>query len=269
MASHTSDRQRMRNDLRELAKLATPSPAHAETPHAFDSADSSGYVDLSAFSARDPAWVDRELARAKRGGPPPLPPGLPAAPSSKRIDALSPASMSPVALESFVVPDDTASVRPSRGRRWLVGVASLAGVGVVAFLAVTLAKHPPPAAAPAPQAAAAPAPPPPAAEPIPSPAVTAPATTPSPAATTPPADGPAASAPLATSPTTPSKKKPTIRASHAHAAPASAPATAPAAAPPKVAAAVKPAVIPQSHPSAGGGGDSLMDLIKKSVASGK
>ncbi|HEY6462816.1 MAG TPA: hypothetical protein VIY73_21750 [Polyangiaceae bacterium] len=265
MANHTSDRQRMRNDLRELAKLAAPSaPA---TPHGFDSADSSGYVDLSAFSARDPAWVDRELARAKRGAlPPPLP-------GSKRIDALSPASMSPVALESFVLADDTASVRPSRGRRFLVGVGALAGVGLVAFLAVTLARHPPPAAAiPPTTAAAAPSPSPaapatPATETV---AAAAPApSAPAPAgqATTTPDTAPATSTAASTSPSSSSSKK--KHASHRfHGAPAAAPSPVVAAAAEKKPAAVRAAVIPASRPTAGGN-DSLMDLIKKSVASGK
>ena len=62
MANQTSDRQRMSHDLRELAKVAKPAGSPG---HAFDTADSSGYVDLSAFSTSDAGWVDRELARAR------------------------------------------------------------------------------------------------------------------------------------------------------------------------------------------------------------
>jgi hypothetical protein len=256
----------MRNDLRELAKLAAPStPA---TPHAFDSADSSGYVDLSAYSARDPAWVDRELARAKRGAlPPPLP-------GSKRIDALSPASMAPVALESFVVADDTASVRPSRGRRFLFGLGALAGVGLVTFLAVTLARHPPPAAAiPPAAAAAAPSPSPetpasPATDPV---AVAAPApSAPTPAvqATTTPDTAPASSTAASTPASSASSKKKHAGHGRFHPAPSASPSPVVAAAAEKKPAVVRPAAIPASKPAAGGN-DSLMDLIKKSVASGK
>ena len=119
MANQPNDRERMRNDLRELARLAKPSGDSAQS-HRFESADSSGYVDLSAFSASDSGWVDRELARAKAGpagaeprrAPPPLP-GSGASAKGRAIDVLSPESMAPVALESFLVTDGTAKTRIS------------------------------------------------------------------------------------------------------------------------------------------------------------
>ena len=66
MANQTSDRQRMRNDLRELAKLAAK-PGSDSPVHGFDTADSSGYVDLSAYSTSDPG-LGRPGARARAQG---------------------------------------------------------------------------------------------------------------------------------------------------------------------------------------------------------
>jgi hypothetical protein len=260
----------MRNDLRELARLAAPAPAAA--PHGFDDADSSGYVDLSAYSTRDPRWVERELARAKAGSPPPLPP------RSRAIDVLTPASMAPVALESFVLKDDEDddSPRPSRARRVLYGLGALASIGVVGYLAVVLARHPPQPATST-QAAAPLVVAPPAVDPAP-PVSTAAVAVPPVAANTPATAGAgpatttgAAASPLATAASSPPAAGPVTgkgkgkgaRGTRAHAS-----AHAAAAPPPvHVAAAARPAVIPASHPS--GGGDSLMDLIKKSVATGK
>jgi hypothetical protein len=256
MANHSSDRQRMRNDLRELARLAKPG---SDSPvHGFDTADSSGYVDLSAFSTSDAGWVDRELARARKGLPLPPPPA-----GARAIDVLTPQSMAPVSLEAFGEPEDTMSVRPSRGRRVLYAVMGLAAVGAVGFLAFTLAKHPPPAS-PVQTAAAAvvatPAP----SDPTPPPAVTSAAGASAPATAQASAPTTAPATPVATISTTTSKakRKSFAVASHAHPAAAPAPATAPARA-----AALPAVVIPKSNPSPGG--DSLMDLIKKSVATGK
>lgn len=259
MANQSHDRQRMRHDLRELAKLATPAPPVAS--HGFDTADSSGYVDLSAYSARDPAWVDRELARAKKGAPPPPPASRP-----RTVDTAMPASMAPVALEAFLSTDDTARFRPSKARRALYAVLGLAGVGLVGFLAVTLAKHPPPAAVKAQAAAAVVAPPPPT-----TPAVTAETPAPTPVAAptsvaTAPATVAATTPPVKTAPVVATTTAPRRRAAttHVHVAAASAPAALPAAAPVRTTPAARPAV---AHASSGG--DSLLDLIKKSVATGK
>jgi hypothetical protein len=243
----------MRNDLRELAKLAAP--VAAAPHHGFDDADSSGYVDLSAFSAKDPRWVDRELARARVGGPPPLPP-----PRSAAVGVVTPPSMAPVALESLLEPDETASVRPSRTKRVFYGVAALASVGVVGFLAVALARHPPP------PAAAVQAPPPVALEPPPTPAAVPDTATATPVATSPAPSVTVASvaAPPATDPASRASAPKGAKTRHA-AATRAAPraATAPS---PARAAAARPVSVPAS-PS--GGGNSLMDLIKQSVAKGK
>lgn len=259
----------MSNDLRELARLAKPG---SDSPvQGFDTADSSGYVDLSRYSTNDPGWVNRELARARNGAPPPPPRSA----GGKAIDALLPASMAPVSLEVPGDPDDTMNVRPSRARGAIYTVMGLAAVAAVGFLAFTLAKHPPP---PATTTAAAAAPPPAAATVDPAAATVAAATTAAPAtnpttttitattaaaATTPPAAAPMAAAETAT---TKARKK-TFATSRAHPA-AQASGAASAAAPAHAAAAAVPAaVIPKSKPAAGG--DSLMDLIKKSVATGK
>ena len=254
MANQSTDRQRMSNDLRALAKLAKPG---SDSPlHGFDTADSSGYVDLSAFSTSDAGWVDRELARARKGAPPPLP-----SPGARVIDVLTPQSMAPVSLEAFGEPEDTMSVRPSRKRGALFTGMGLAAIGAVGFLAFTLAKHPPPPPQAQDTTAAAVVAPPPVAVPTPPPAVTSAATT-DPALASPATATATASASTAAASTTTTKaSKKTFASPRAHAV-AQAPTPAP------VRAAALPAVvIPKSKPSSGG--DSLMDLIKKSVATGK
>ncbi|HEY3819288.1 MAG TPA: hypothetical protein VGL81_19095 [Polyangiaceae bacterium] len=259
MANQPSDRQRMRNDLRELARTAKPG---SDSPiHGFDTADSSGYVDLSAYSTSDPGWVDRELARARNGAQPARPPQPPRGATVRSIDVLMPASMAPVSLEVSGEPEDTMNVRPSRARGALyttLGLAAVAGVGLLAF---TLAKHPPPAQAPATVAAAAVAPPP-VDPPAPPPAVTAAATsTPTTAAVAVAPTTPAA-ATHATVTVTTGKTRKSFSGSRAHVV-----AQTPAAAPAHAAAAPAAVVIPKAKASSGG--DSLMDLIKKSVATGK
>jgi hypothetical protein len=232
----------MSNDLRELARLAKPG---SDSPvHGFDSADSSGYVDLSAYSTSDAGWVDRELARARKGAPPPPPPVGGKTSKGRAIDVLTPASMAPVSLELSGEPEDTMSLRPSRARGVLYTTMGLAAVAAVGLLAFTLAKHPPPASTPATTAAAAVAPPPPADVPTPPPAVTAAATA---AAVAAPPTTPAAPVAIASTITTSKAKKKTV--AHVRAA------------------APTVVVLPKSTPSAGG--DSLLDLIKKSVATGK
>ena len=245
----------MSNDLRELAKLAKPG---SDSPvHGFDTADSSGYVDLSAFSTSDAGWVDRELARARNGAPPPLP-----SPGARVIDVLTPQSMAPVSLEAFGEPEDTMSLRPSRTRRALFTVMGLAAIGAVGALAFTLAKHPPPPPQAQDTTAAAVVAPPPVAVPTPPPAATSAATTTTATALAATATAPASTTTVAAASTTTTKAtKKTFAASRAHAV-----AQAPRAAPVR-AAALSAVVIPKSKPSSGG--DSLMDLIKKSVATSK
>jgi hypothetical protein len=245
----------MSNDLRELAKLARPG---SDSPvHGFDTADSSGYVDLSAFSTSDAGWVDRELARARKGAPPPLP-----SPGARVIDVLTPQSMAPVSLEAFGEPEDTMSVRPSRSRRALLTVMGVAAVGAVGLLAFTLAKHPPPPPQAQDTTAAAIVAPPPVVAPTPPPAVTSAATTTTAAALPVTATAPASTSTAAMASTTTTKaSKKTFAAPRAHAV---AQATTPA---PVHGAALAAVVIPKAKPSSGG--DSLLDLIKKSVATGK
>jgi hypothetical protein len=252
----------MRNDLHELARLAKPG---SDSPvQGFDTADSSGFVDLSAYSTNDPGWVDRELARARKGEPPPPPPRA----GGKAIDALLPASMAPVSLEVPGDPDDTMNVRPSRARGAIYTVMGVAAVAAVGFLAFTLAKHPPPP--PASTTAAAAAPPPAAATVDPAAVTAASATTTAPTtstATTTVAVAVATPAPVAAVETHTSKaRKKAFAATRARPV-AQAAEAAPAAAPAHVAVEAPAAVIPKSKPAAGG--DSLMDLIKKSVATGK
>jgi hypothetical protein len=249
MGTASSDRARLRTDLRELAKLAgadsTPAP-----PHTLDSADSSGFIDLSAFSASDSAgdmdsWVERELARA--GG------------RTKGGAVLTAGSMAPVAMASLLgEPEavDADAVAGARKRGWVYTGLGLVGAAVVAVLAVALARHAPPSAKSAPQADVAAA----AAQPAPGTPAAAPQD--APAAPTPVAS--ASAAPIAVTvsapdPTPTSKKHPPRwhGGSAAAAAPVAAAAAHPAPAPAKV-------TIPAPK-SGGGGGDSLMDLMRASI----
>ena len=238
MSQQTQDRQRTRQDLQELARLAKAKPAGS-----FKTADSSGYVDLSAFSATDDSWVERELARARAGLP------APSRGKSDAINALSPESMAPVALSALL----EAQPEPAapRGRRAMYVIAGLASIAAVAALAVGVARQAPPpaktAAAVADVPAAAPAPPPAAPDPTIASAASAPDTT-----ATPPAPTVAAASPRTPSTAAqPTRRKSPVTASHAVAA-----APHPAAA--------RPVVIPQAKSSSG---DSLMDMMRASVKS--
>lgn len=248
MRNETPDRQQMHEELQELAKLAgTPGPGAArEQAHAFESADSSGYVDLSSYRADDESWIERELARAKAG----------AGPAGQRtIDGLAPQSMAPVALEALLAADDKLEDDSPPRRRWPVALAGIASVAAVAALAFVVTRNAPHTAK-ATQAAAA-APPPPAATqtvPTPEPTVTQAPETAQQAPSSPSASTVSAAQP---SSDPPAKKPHTTHASRWHAA-ASAPATV-AAKP-----AARPAAVPASHP-AKSTGDPLMDAIRASV----
>lgn len=252
MASQTSDRQRMSNDLRELAKLAKPESGRPV--HRFEmSSDSSGFFDLSALLASEAAKSKLELA--SRAAPPPL-----SRVAARPFDVPSRDRMAPAAFAPFEASEEMTTGRSSRGRKAVYALLSLASVGVVGYLALTLARHPPPAAAVVPPetpAALAPAP---VADPAPQPATTATA-----AATATVADGdpttpPAAAAADVGAPARVTRK--VVPPARVHVA------TASPTPPPAHIAAAHPAVIPASHP-APAGNDSLMDLIKKSVATGK
>jgi len=231
MATRTSDRAHMRDDLRALARQAAAPKDVPSSAHAFDSADSSGYVDLSAFSSTDDGWVERELARAKG-----------------RV-VLTPGSLRPISMEALLVPE-AEEPKPSRTRPWVYSGLGLACACVVAFLAVTMSTHRP--VAPAKAVAEAPA------VVSPPPAATAPAAPAAPDATVTAAASatPVASVVIAAPDPTPTSKK---HAGARRAMPASAPAHVAVAR----AAAPRPVVIPAAK--GGGGGDSLMDAIRASV----
>jgi hypothetical protein len=234
MATRTSDRAHMRDDLRQLALLASGPKAVPSSAHAIESPDSSGYVDLSAFSATDDGWVDRELERAKG-----------------RV-VLTPGSLRPISMEALLEAEPAES-KPSRARTWVYSGLGLLGAGLIAFLAVTLSKHAPPA--PAKAVVDAPA------VVTPSPATAAPATPAAPGATVAgPASiagaSPVASVVIAAPDLTPTSKK---HAGARRATPASAPAHVAMARP----AAAPRVVIPAAKGA--GGGDSLMDAIRASV----
>lgn len=246
MRNETPDRQQMHEELQELAKLAgTPGAGAArEQAHAFESADSSGYVDLSAYRGDDESWIERELARAKAG----------VGPSGQRaIDGLAPQSMAPVAMEALLAADaklEDDDPPPPR-RRWPVALGAIASVAAVAGLAFVVTRNAPRPAAAATQAAA------------PPPVATQPATSSEPATTQEPAVAPHAppaptvAAAVAQPSAEPAAKKPhSTHASRGH-------ASAPAAVASKPAAA-RPVAIPASRPVQSSG-DSLMDAIRASV----
>jgi hypothetical protein len=229
MATRTSDRAHMRDDLRALARQAAAPKDAPSSAHAFESADSSGYVDLSAFSSTDDGWVERELARAKG-----------------RV-VLTPGSLRPISMEALLVAEPE-EAKPSRTRTWVYSGLGLLGAGLIAFLAVTLSRHPP--VAPAKAVAEAPA------VVSPPPATTAPVAPAAPEATVTASATPVASVVTAAPDPTPTSKK---HAGARRAMPASAPAHVAVAR----AAAPRPVVIPAAK--GGGGGDSLMDAIRASV----
>jgi len=247
MASQTSDRQRMSNDLRELAKLAPGQAAHRFPT----TTESSGYFDLSTLLATDTAWPDRERERERTP--------TAAVPLLRRTASrpIAVPSHETVASVAFEAPEETRRERPSRGRKTLYALLNLASVGVVGYLAFTLSRHPPPPATTVPETTAAAAPVP-TTDPAPLPATTA--------AATPTASSPVASANPTTANEAAARATPTKSTWRAPRAVRVQVATDPTPAPAHVAAA-RPAVIPASHPAAGN--DSLMDLIKKSVATGK
>lgn len=234
MSYESQDRERTRQDLQELARQAKARPTSS-----FKTADSSGYVNLSAFSATDESWIERELERARAGLP------APTRGKSGAINALSPESMAPVALSALLeAPPEAAA---PRGRTAIYFIAGLASVAAVAALAVTVARHAPPPAKTAAATVTAPDPQP-AATASPDPTTVA-AATPAPDTTTTPPT-PAAAATTVTSTTTkPAKRKAYAATSHAAAA-----ASHPAA---------RPVVIPQAKSNSSG--DSLMDMMRASV----
>jgi hypothetical protein len=241
MGNASSDRSRMRHDLRELAKLAAPSDPNATLPHGhgFETADSSGYVDLSAFSSTDEGWIEKELARSSgraQGGA-----------------VLTPGSMAPVAMTALLDAEpETPAASGKRSRvYWSLAVG---GVAVVAALAVVLARHrPPPTSSASLGETAAPSVAP-AAPPV---------ATPAPSSATTEAPQPVASASAAAPAVTVSARDPSPaskkHAARTHGASHSAPAA-------HAAVATRTVSIP---PAKSAGGDSLMDLMRASIGSKK
>jgi hypothetical protein len=136
----TEDRERTRNQLQGLAELARQV-----------SPDSSGYVDLSAFSS-DPlaagAWVDSALSRSRGSEPP-------------KIDRLDAESMRPVALESLLDPVEVGGAKTARMQKAFIIMSSVCIAGLaVAAIALALRSPAAPVRAPRPVAAAAVAAPP-------------------------------------------------------------------------------------------------------------
>lgn len=263
MANAVEDKKRSgRSDLKALARIAPPVPPPPRRPQMVASADSSGFVDLAAFSADDPNWVERELAKVRTYADESQ---LAATGPTTRGKMLTPGSLAPLALTALVEKTDDVpvGVRKKKLGKIVFGVTALCA----ALLAVGFVKHqrdvenakraaaaqvaPQPAAPPPTQAA--PAIPPPA----PVPVATTPAT--AQAANDTPADAPKPE-PAKKGDAKKDKKKP------AYAAGGAAPRAQQAAAkaPPPKAQAAKAAPAP-----AAGGAGSLLDLMKASVAGKK
>jgi hypothetical protein len=121
--SSLEEREKARHRLQELAESATPAAA----------ADSSGYVDLSAYSASDADWVEHALARSKSGD---------VASPARTVDSRALGSVAP--LEVPTVTEAPQAVH-HLSRRRTVGVVSaiLAGATAVLLLVVLhpLASH--------------------------------------------------------------------------------------------------------------------------------
>jgi hypothetical protein len=129
----TEDRERTRNQLQGLAQLAKQV-----------SPDSSGYVDLSAFSSSDAptyAWVDQALSHSRGSEPP-------------KIDRLDSDSMRPVALESLLDPQEVGGAKTARLQKAFI-IASSVCIAGLAVAAIALAIRSPDAPARASSAVAA------------------------------------------------------------------------------------------------------------------
>jgi hypothetical protein len=123
------ERERTRRELHELAELAKPA-----------SADSSGYVDLSAFSSSDPNWVEHALAKSRGEEP-------------HRAAPIESKSIMPVSLSSLLAAD---APPPRTNRRRTLAIAGMASVLALGVGAVVLARRPPPASDASPVVAVAP-----------------------------------------------------------------------------------------------------------------
>jgi hypothetical protein len=250
----------MRTDLRELAELAKlpapDPPASSSAAPGFATADSSGFVDLSAFSTADDGagldgWVERELARA--GG------------KTKAGTVLSAGSMAPVAMASLLGPEPASADARPRKRGWVYTTLGIVGVAAVAGLAVILARHAPHSGGTRPQPVLA------------SPAVASAVAPPGAAVTTAAAadTAPAAvdSSPppaMTVAPPAPTSSPKKHTATRWHGIPAAAAVAPPAAVAARPATTPAPAKVSiPAAKSGGGGGDSLMDMMRASINSKK
>ena len=138
--STPEDRERTRRELQELANLAKPSAA-----------DSSGYVDLSAYSSRDASWVETALAKSRGGEAAP-------ATSGQQLEA---GSMGPVEMSALLGDGGARAAARKRRALAIVGAVTFA---CLALLTIAVARHggsaPEPVHAAVANAAPAPAPPP-------------------------------------------------------------------------------------------------------------
>jgi hypothetical protein len=116
--STSEEREKTSRRLRELVETRTPAPA-----------DSSGYVDLSAYSASDPNWVEHALLRSKSGDA--------TSPASRPVttrDSREPGSVAPVAIaQRLESPLSPTRPPPRTRRRRTRAIASgmLASVGLL------------------------------------------------------------------------------------------------------------------------------------------
>ena len=179
------ERETTRRQLQGLAELARP-----------DSADSSGYVDLSAYSAQDPNWVENALQQSRAVAEV----NQRASERISKIDRLAADSMRPVAMESLVDPREVAAAKAQRWQKPFIVASSvcIAALSIAAIVLVAL-----PAASPTPARTSAAAPPPAALAvappaPVAAPADPTPAAAPVQAAAPPPAAADAPVAPAAT-----------------------------------------------------------------------
>ncbi len=234
----TEDRERTRNQLQGLAELARPL-----------SADSSGYVDLSAFSSSDPRWVESALARSRGSEPP-------------KIDRLEAESMHPVALESLVDPAERGDGRRSlrMQKAFIIGSSvCIAGLSVAALVLAIRPAHAPRPVQTAAQTVVAASPPP----------QTAPADAP-PAQAAAPVAAPDPAAPVAVQPQTPGSTVASADAPKAAkrklAAPPSQARSRPRASSSDNSFLNAPSPGRSTKKSGGAGGDALMGAIQQSMA---
>ncbi len=129
----TREREEM---VKHAASLTASVHKDAPMPRASASADSSGFVDMSAFSAADPNWIERALASARGNAPATK---RPQPTPTVRGMLLAPQTLAPVAISDLV--DSRASKTTPRQRRsafvaGMVGASFVIGVAAIAVKAL-------------------------------------------------------------------------------------------------------------------------------------